>query len=57
MDRMKKTKNYKKISSLFKKIGLKEKYDQKIEDAINNKTNPSLNILIDLCENNCKKLK
>lgn len=54
---LKKTKTYKKISSIFSMVGLKDKYDQKIEDAVNNKTNPKMNTLIDICEKKCKKSK
>jgi len=54
---VKKTEIYKKVTNVLKKMGLKEKYDQKIEEGIDQKNNPHVNALMDLCEKNCKKTK
>jgi len=45
------------MTNVLKKMGLKEKYDQKIEEGIDQKNNPHVNALMDLCEKNCKKTK
>jgi len=53
IDTVKKSNAYKRISGLFAKIGLKEKYDQKIEDSV--EQHPKLKPIIDLCKKKCKK--
>ena len=53
IDIVKKSNAYKKISGLFAKIGLKDKYDQKIEETI--ETDPKSKTIIDFCKKKCKK--